>query len=53
MYGCEILFNQEQGDKMMAMVERVTGAPCPCKSGERCPILPLGRGAEVVAQPAA
>jgi hypothetical protein len=53
MYGCEILFTQEQGDQMMVMVERVTGKPCPCKSGERCPILPLGRAERAVARPAA
>jgi hypothetical protein len=49
MYGCEILFTQEQGDKMMAMVERVTGKPCPCKSGDRCPILPITQAKESAA----
>ncbi|MGZ4519091.1 MAG: hypothetical protein ACXVXP_05875 [Mycobacteriaceae bacterium] len=40
MYGCEILFTEEQGKKMMDMVERVTGQPCPCKQGKTCPLLP-------------
>jgi hypothetical protein len=46
MYGCEILFTQEQGRAMMDMVERITGAPCPCTVGEACPILPLGKAQE-------
>lgn len=40
MYGCEILFTEEQGRKMMDMIERVTGEACPCKQGKTCPLLP-------------
>jgi len=56
MYGCEVLFTQEQGRAMMDMVERITGKPCPCAEGKSCPLLPIGRApqpAPVVVAPAA
>lgn len=38
--GCVVLFGRERGAEVEAMVERLAGGPCPCKTGRTCPMLP-------------
>lgn len=38
---CETIYGREQGGRVIAMVERCTGAPCPCKQGMPCPLMPV------------
>lgn len=38
--GARHLFGVEHGDKMLGLMFRLTGRPCPCLEGEPCPLLP-------------
>jgi hypothetical protein len=40
MYGCEVLWDAEKAQRVQELMEQGTGKSCPCKAGERCPILP-------------
>ena len=40
MYGCEVLWDAEDAERVQELMEQGTGKPCPCKRGKRCPILP-------------
>jgi hypothetical protein len=39
MLGCTILFGEEEGARVRALIEGATGGPCPCTRGETCPML--------------
>ena len=41
MYGCEIMWGDDDAAKVQALVEESTGGPCPCKTGLVCPLLPV------------
>ena len=47
---CQRLLGFSRGERMMEMVERVTGAPCACLRGEPCILIP--RTAEQAAEAA-
>ena len=62
MLGCELLFGEEKGARIRAMIEDATGAPCPCARDRACPLLgeplkepavPRPRVAETLAEPLA
>lgn len=38
---CRTRLGEHEGDEVIALVERATGAPCPCKAGQSCPLMPL------------
>lgn len=37
---CEAIYGIERGARMLSIIETATGAPCPCKQGQVCPLLP-------------
>lgn len=37
---CETIYGRERGLELVAVVERCTGGPCPCKQGMACPLMP-------------
>lgn len=37
---CQTRLGIERGAEAIALVERVTGQPCPCKRGLVCPLRP-------------
>ena len=37
---CQRLLGFSRGERMMEMVEKVTGAPCACLRGEPCILIP-------------
>lgn len=40
---CQIVLGVEEGRRVRAQIEDLSGAPCPCIQGRRCPLLkPLG-----------
>lgn len=58
MYQCEAMFGIERGLAIQAVVEKSTGKPCPCTTGEKCILeapqaAPLTRLARVTAGPPA
>lgn len=38
--GCEIMWDVDRADQAQRLIEESTGRPCPCVTGERCPLLP-------------
>lgn len=41
MHACELVFDDpDDAARLVATVEEVTGQPCPCKRGQRCPLTP-------------
>ena len=43
---CQRLLGFSRGERMMEMVERVTGAPCACLRGEPCILIPPAANTE-------
>lgn len=41
--GCEVLFDEEKAARVQELVETATGGPCPCKSGQGCPLIPSNK----------
>ena len=37
---CYVVFGRERARQISAIIERATGAPCPCSQGQPCPLLP-------------
>lgn len=37
---CEAIYGVERGARMLSIIERSTGVPCPCKQGKACPLMP-------------
>lgn len=38
---CQVRLGVERGAEAIALVEAVTGQPCPCKRGLVCPLMPV------------
>lgn len=38
---CEQMMGAARARDMVALVEKVTGEPCPCKQGSVCPLAPV------------
>lgn len=47
LYPCQALFGIARGSQIIAAVEADTGAPCPCRQGLACPLMPADRSAEL------
>lgn len=39
---CQVVMGVRRGQEMRALLEDVTGKPCPCAIGQRCPLRPAG-----------
>lgn len=39
MRACEAIYDMATSVKVQAMIEEATGLPCPCTSGQGCPLL--------------
>lgn len=37
---CRFVFGHEEAERVVAIVEKATGEPCPCQQGKPCPLLP-------------
>lgn len=47
MLECQRQLGMERGKRMMEMVERVTGRPCPCLHGGQCILIPTPRARDL------
>lgn len=39
MYQCEFVWDPARARQVQDLVEKATGAPCPCKEGKPCPFV--------------
>ena len=39
-YGCEVLWDEQDAKRVHELMEQGTGKPCPGEVGKRCPLLP-------------
>lgn len=46
MHEIEIVFRPEKAARVRAMVEAAIGGPCPCATGQPCPIVGDGKARE-------
>jgi len=49
MLGCETLFGVTRGAQARALIEKATGAPCPCALGT-CPLVPVSQSVQAPQQ---